>query len=73
MVSYSGQVLGVVESSVNEDHHGRDLQLANFARNAQVAALLLPSEPRLPTISPPRSREEAVERAKKAVCQVRVE
>jgi hypothetical protein len=73
VVSYSGRVLGIVESTVETDSQGNPLQLANFARHAQVAALLLPTEPKLPAIPAPRSREEAVERAMKAVCKVETE
>ncbi len=73
VLSYSGQVLGVIEASVDADSNGTPMQLTNFARNARVAALLLPSQTKLPTITPPRSREQAVERALKAVCQVKAE
>jgi hypothetical protein len=73
VLSYSGRVLGVIEASVDADSNGTPMQLTNFARNARVAALLLPSQTKLPTLAPPRSREQAVERALKAVCQVKAE
>ena len=73
VMSYSGRVLGVVEASLEEDSEGSPMQLTNFARNARVAALLLPSQVTLPPQPPAASRAEAVQRALKAVCQVEVE
>jgi len=49
------------------------MQLTNFARNARIAALLLPSQLSLPTPVAPASREQVVARAMKAVCQVKVQ
>lgn len=73
VLSYSGRLLGVVEATVDSDTNGTPMQLTNFARNARVAALLLPSQATLPSIAPARTREQAVERALKAVCQVKAE
>lgn len=73
VLSYSGRVLGVIEASIEEDGEGNPMQLTNFARNARVAALLLPSQLSLPTTPVLRSREQAVARAMKAVCQIKVE
>lgn len=73
VLSYSGRVLGVVEVSIVEDSAGNLMQLANFARNARVASLLLPSQLSLPRLPAPATREEAVARAMKAVCQVKVQ
>ncbi|MFM8845949.1 MAG: serine protease [Gammaproteobacteria bacterium] len=73
VLSYSGRVLGVVEASIEEDGAGNLMQLANFARNARVASLLLPSQLSLPRLPAPATREEAVARAMKAVCQVKVQ
>lgn len=73
VMSYSGRVLGVIEASIDEDGEGNPMQLTNFARNARVASLLLPSQLSLPRLPAPATREEAVARAMKAVCQVEVE
>lgn len=73
VLSYSGRVLGIVEATIEENGDGDPMQLTNFARNARVASLLLPSQRVLPAVPPPRTREEAVSRAMKAVCQVKTE
>ena len=73
VLSYSGRVLGIIESAIEEDGQGNPMQLTNFARNARVASLLLPSQLSLPNPSTPTSRKEVVARAMKAVCQVKVE
>jgi len=73
VMSYSGRVLGVIEASIDEDGEGNPMQHTNFARNARVASLLLPSQLSLPRLPAPATREEAVARAMKAVCQVEVE
>ena len=70
ILSFDGTVIGVAESSASAEDVGAEPQLVNYARPAQVAALLLPSQRTLPRIAPARSREEAIERATKAVCLV---
>jgi S1-C subfamily serine protease len=73
VIDHSGRVLGIVEGIVEEDSDGEKMQLTNFARHAQVAALLLP----LPTTKLPmpkiKSRQEAIAHALKAVCQIKTE
>ena len=73
VLSYSGRVLGIIESAIEQDGQGNPMQLTNFARNARIAALLLPSQLSLPTPVAPASREQVVARAMKAVCQVKVQ
>ena len=73
VVSYSGKVIGVIESAVDEDHSGERMQLTNFARNARVASLMLPSRTSLPTVSTPRSREQLLGKVMKSVCKVEIE
>jgi hypothetical protein len=73
VVSYSGKVIGVIESAVEEDHSGGRMQLTNFARNAQVASLMLPSQTSLPTVSAPRSREQLLGKVMKSVCKLEIE
>ena len=72
VMSYSGRVLGIIEAAVDEDRDGNPMQLTNFARNARVAAVLLPSQLSLPNVPPPSNRAQAVAKAIKAVCQVKV-
>lgn len=70
VVSFTGRVVGIVESGVERDENGNALQLTNFARNARVAALMLPTEPALPAVPAAQSRAQAVARATRAVCKV---
>lgn len=70
VLSFDGTVIGVADSSASAEDVGAEPQLVNYARSAQVAALLLPSQRTLPRLVPARSREEAIERATKAVCMV---
>jgi S1-C subfamily serine protease len=71
VLSNSGHVLGIIEASIEEDGEGNPMQLTNFARNARVAALLLPPH-RVSVASPAvATPEQAVSRAMKAVCQVK--
>jgi len=70
VVSYTGRVLGIVESSVEKDDDGSPMQLTNFARSAHVASLLFPLQTSLPPAPVFQSREQVVARAMKAVCQV---
>ncbi len=71
VLSHSGRVLGIIEAAIEEDGDGNPMQLTNFARNARVAALLLPSQLSLPALPAVGSREQAVSRAMKAVCQIK--
>jgi S1-C subfamily serine protease len=73
VVSYSGKVLGVIESAIEEDDSGSPMQLTNFARNAQVASLMLPSQVMLPPTSTPRSRDQLLRKVMKSVCKVETE
>ncbi|MBM3338460.1 MAG: trypsin-like peptidase domain-containing protein [Betaproteobacteria bacterium] len=73
VINYSGQVLGVVEGFVEEDNQGEKMQLINFARHARVASLLLPTGSLPPVSAIPANREAAIQRALKAVCQIKVE
>ncbi len=66
-------VLGIIESGVEEDDDGTPMQQTNFARNAHVASLLLPSRVSQRNPSSARTRNEAVARAMAAVCQVETE
>lgn len=70
VLSTTGRVLGIIETSVDEDNAGNPMQLMNFARYAHIAALVLPTELTLPPVPPLRSRDQAVARATQAVCQV---
>lgn len=72
-MSYSGKVIGVIDSSIEEDGSGSPMQFANFARHAQVASLMLPLLATLPTVPPPRSREQLLKRVMKSVCKVETE
>lgn len=71
VVSYDGLVLGIVQSSADDAEEHRNL--VNYARHAHVAALLMPSQLGLPPPEPATSRQEAIDRAMKAVCQVQVD
>lgn len=71
VLSWSGRVLGVIESTLESNRDGTPMQVANFARHAQVASLLLPVSLAQAAPVVPRSRQEAIARAEKAVCQVR--
>jgi S1-C subfamily serine protease len=73
VVDHHGRVLGIVESMIDEDDDGTPMQLTNFARHAQVAALLLPSLAAKPPIPTVKSRQEAIAQASKAVCQIKTE
>ena len=73
VLSHSGRVLGIIEAAIEEDGDGNPMQPTNFARNARVAALLLPSQLSLPAVPAVGSREQAVSRAMKAVCQIKAE
>jgi hypothetical protein len=73
VVSSTGKVVGVIESSVETDDYGGPMQLTNFARNARVAALMLPSQTQLPPSPQPRSREQLLAKVMKSVCQVETE
>ena len=70
VVSHTGRVIGIVESGVERDENGNALQLTNFARNARVAALLLPTELTVPALPVTDSRAQAIARATRAVCKV---
>lgn len=72
VVSHAGRVVGIVEANLAEDDDGNPMQLANFARSARVAALLLPQELALPVQPALQGRAQAIERARKAVCRVEV-
>jgi len=73
VVDHRGRVLGIVESMIDEDDDGTPMQLTNFARHAQVAALLLPPLAAKPLIPTMKSRQEAIAQASKAVCQIKTE
>ena len=73
VVSYSGQVIGVIDSSIEEDGSGSPMQLTNFARHAQVASLMLPSETVLPSANTSLSRDQLLKRVMKSVCKVETE
>jgi S1-C subfamily serine protease len=70
VVSYSGKVIGVIDSSIEEDGSGSPMQLTNFARHAQVASLMLPSETALPPAKTSASRDQLLKRVMKSVCKV---
>lgn len=70
VVSFTGRVVGIVESGVERDENGNALQLTNFARNVRVAALLLPAELRLPAVPAAENRAQAIVRTTQAVCKV---
>ena len=70
VVSFTGRVVGIVESGVERDENGNALQLTNFARNVRVAALLLPAELRLPAVPAAENRAQAIARTTQAVCKV---
>lgn len=73
VLSDAGRVVGIMEANLREDDDGNPMQLANFARNARVATLLLPQDMSLPSAPPAtQSRAQAVERARKAVCRIEV-
>ena len=73
VVDHSGRVLGIVEGIAEEDSDGDKMQLTNFARHARVASVLLPTGA-VPTISTSQAnREVAIQRALKAVCQIKTE
>jgi S1-C subfamily serine protease len=71
VLSYSGRVLGIIEAAIEEDEEGNPMQLTNFARNARVAALLIPRHGPSPTPPIAGSEKQAVSRALRAVCQVK--
>lgn len=49
------------------------VQLTNFARHAQVASLMLPSETALPPAKTSASRDQLLKRVMKSVCKVETE
>jgi len=73
VLSHAGRVLGVIEASIEEDDDGHPMQLANFARSATVAQMLLPAQLDLPVQAAARNRDAAIARAMKSVCEVRTE
>jgi S1-C subfamily serine protease len=73
VLSYSGQVIGVIDSSIEEDGSGSPMQLTNFARHAQVASLMLPSQTVLPRMNGSRSRDQLLSHVMNAVCKVETE
>lgn len=73
VVSYSGKVIGVIDSSIEEDGSGSPMQLTNFARHAQVASLMLPSETVLPPANTSLSRDQLLKKVMKSVCKVETE
>ena len=73
VLSYSGRVLGIIEASIEEDGNGNPMQLTNFARNARVASVLLPSQTLPQSQNSGMSRAQVVARAIKSVCQVKAE
>ena len=73
VLDYSGRVLGVVVSSIDETSDGTPTQLTNFARNARVASLLLPTPAVGLHTSGPANRQQAIAKAENAVCQIKAE
>ena len=73
VLDYSGRVLGVVVSSIDETSDGTPTQLTNFARNARVASLLLPAPSVGLFTNGIVNRQQAIAMATKAVCQVKAE
>lgn len=73
VLSTAGRVIGIIETSVEEDNAGNPMQLMNFARYAHIASLLIPPELTLPRTPLLRSRDQAIARATRAVCQVKGE
>jgi hypothetical protein len=72
VVSHAGRVVGIVEANIEEDDNGNPMQLANFARSARVAALVLPQDLSLPALPALPGRAQAIERTRKAVCRIEV-
>jgi hypothetical protein len=70
VLDYNGRVLGIVESVIETDSDGSPMQLASFARHARVASLLLPSTSSTSKFPPISGKQEAISKAKKAVCQI---
>jgi S1-C subfamily serine protease len=73
VVDHKGNVLGVVESIIDKDDDGTPMQLTNFARHVRVASLLLPLTENTHVTTATISRQGAIARATKAVCQIETE
>jgi S1-C subfamily serine protease len=73
VVDHQGTVLGIVESVIDKDDNGTPMQLTNFARHARVASLLIPQGAVTHHSRPTMSRQQAIARATKSVCQVETE